>query len=201
MFLNCGVGEDSWESDCREIKPVNPEGNHPWIFIGRTEAEAPTLWPPDAKSWLIGKDPDAGKDWEKEVTEDEMVGQQHWPNGLEFKQTRTEWRTGKPDVLQSMGSQRAGHNLATEQDTTISSITTSWPSTMSMDWCWQVTVTRAQQADDRSALCPCSPSRREDPSDLFSVLLWILSCHGLLYPPMSWVNQSLSWYLLNFFFM
>ena len=62
--------------DCKEIKPVNPKGNQPWIFIGRTDAEGPTLWPPDAKSWLIGKDPDAEKDWgqeEKGVAEDEMV--------------------------------------------------------------------------------------------------------------------------------
>ena len=63
--------------DCKEIKPVNPKRNQFWIFIGRAdaEAEAPILWPPDAKSWLIGKDPDAGKDWgqEKGVTEDETV--------------------------------------------------------------------------------------------------------------------------------
>ena len=63
---------------CKEIKLVNPKGYQPWIFTGRTdaEAEAPVLWPPDVKSWLIGKDPDAGKDWgqeEKGVTEDEMV--------------------------------------------------------------------------------------------------------------------------------
>ena len=66
--------------DSKKIKPVNPKGNQPWIFIGRThvEAEAPVLWPPDVKSQLIGKDPDAGEDWGKEekkvVTEDEMVG-------------------------------------------------------------------------------------------------------------------------------
>ena len=65
--------------DCKEIKPVHPDGNQPWIFIGRTdaEAEAPILWPPDLNSQLIGKDPDAGKDCrqkEKEVAEDEMVG-------------------------------------------------------------------------------------------------------------------------------
>ena len=66
--------------DCKESKPVHPEGNQPWTFIGRTdddaEAEAPILWPPHAKNWLTGKDPDAGKDWrqeEKEMTEDEMV--------------------------------------------------------------------------------------------------------------------------------
>ena len=64
-------------SDCKEIKPVNPKGNQPWIFIGRTdaEAEAPMLWPPDAKIWLIRKDPDSGKDWrqKKGMTEDETV--------------------------------------------------------------------------------------------------------------------------------
>ena len=65
--------------DCKDIKPVNPKGNQPWIFIGRTdvEAEAPILWPPDAKSQLTRKDPDAGEDWgteEKKVAEDEMDG-------------------------------------------------------------------------------------------------------------------------------
>ena len=61
--------------DCKEIKPVNPKGNQPWKFIGRTDAEAPIPWPPDAKSWLTGKDPDAGKDWrqKKGVAEDERV--------------------------------------------------------------------------------------------------------------------------------
>ena len=63
--------------DSKEIKPVNPKGNQPWIVIGRTDAEAPILWPPEAKRWLIGKDPDTGKEWreqEKGTTEDEMVG-------------------------------------------------------------------------------------------------------------------------------
>ena len=72
--------------DCKEIKPVNPKGNQSWIFIGRTDAEAEALilWPPYVKSWLIGKDPNAGKDWrqEKGTTEDEMVGWHHWLNGL-----------------------------------------------------------------------------------------------------------------------
>ena len=79
MLLNCGAGKDSWDSlDCKKIKLVNPEGNQSWIFIGRTDAEveAPVLWPPDVKSWLTRKDPDAGKDWgqeEKGVTEDETL--------------------------------------------------------------------------------------------------------------------------------
>ena len=72
-------------------RSVNPKGNQSWIFIGRTDAEAetPILGPPDAKNWLTGKDPDAGKDWrqeEKEMTEDEMVGWHHWLNGHEFEQ-------------------------------------------------------------------------------------------------------------------
>ena len=86
-FLNCGVGEDSWESLGLQ---VNPKGNQSWIFIGRTNAEneAPILWPPDSKNWLIGKDPDARKDWrqEKKGTENEMVGWHHQLNGHEFEQ-------------------------------------------------------------------------------------------------------------------
>ena len=76
--------------DCKEIQPVHPEGNQSWVFIGRTdvEAETPILWPPNAKSWLIWKDPDPGKDWrqdEKGITEDEMVGWHHQLNGHEFE--------------------------------------------------------------------------------------------------------------------
>ena len=71
-----------------EIQPVNPKGNQSWMFIGRTDAQAetPMLWPPDVKNWLIGKDPDAGKDWrqeEKGITEDEMIGWHHRLNGRE----------------------------------------------------------------------------------------------------------------------
>ena len=77
--------------DCKEIKPVNLKGNQPWIFMARTDAkaEAPILWPPDAKSQLTGKDPEAGKDWgqeEKGETEDKMVGWHHWLNRHEFEQ-------------------------------------------------------------------------------------------------------------------
>ena len=74
--------------DWKEIQPVHPKGNQSWIFIGRTDAktETPILWPSNGKNWLIGKDPDAGKDWrwEKGTTEDEMVGWHHWLNGHEF---------------------------------------------------------------------------------------------------------------------
>ena len=77
--------------DCKEIKPVNLKGNQSWTFVRRTdEAEAPVLWPPNVKSQIIGKDPDAGKDWrqeEKGATEDEMIGWHHWLNGHESEQT------------------------------------------------------------------------------------------------------------------
>ena len=90
MLLNCGVGEDL-ESflDCQKIQPVHPKGNQSWVLIGRTDVEAETtiLWPPNAKSWPIWKDPNAGKDWgqkEKGMTEDEMVGWHHWLSGHAF---------------------------------------------------------------------------------------------------------------------
>ena len=157
--------------DCKEIQPANSKTNQSWIFIGKTDDEAPILWPPDAKNRLIGKDPDVGEDWrqeEKGTTEDEMVGWHHQLDGYEFEQapgigdgqrslvccslwgcsgSDTErlnwltgtvarvgsriraltqwtwvwansgkrWRTEKSGVLQSMGSQRVGHSLVTEQ--------------------------------------------------------------------------------------
>ena len=85
--------------DCNEIKPVNPKGNQPWIGKTEAEAEAQIFWPPDAKSWLIGKDPDPGEDWrqeEKGTTEDKMVGWHNWLNGHEFEQTQGD---GKPGML------------------------------------------------------------------------------------------------------
>ena len=85
------VLEETLESplDCKEIQPVHPKGNQPWVFIGSSdvEAESPVLWPPDAKNWLTWKYPDAGKDWgqeEKGTTEDQMVGWHHWLNGHGF---------------------------------------------------------------------------------------------------------------------
>ena len=88
--------------DCKEIKPVNPKGNQPWIFTGRTDAEVPIFWPPDGKSRLIGKDSDAGKDWrqKKRVAEDEIVREHHWLNGHEYEQTsgdsRGQWMGCSP---------------------------------------------------------------------------------------------------------
>ena len=107
--------------DCKEIKPVNPKGNQSWIFIGRTdtEAEAPILWPPDMKSRLIGKDPNAGKDWGQEetgATENEMAGWHHQFNGHESEQTLGESEGQESLACYSpWGSQRVGQGLATEQ--------------------------------------------------------------------------------------
>ena len=92
MLLTCGIGEDSWESfGLQGDPPVNPKGNQPCIFVWRSDAEAevPILWPHDVKSWLTGKDPDAGKDWRQEeegMTEDEMVGWRHQLNWCKFEQ-------------------------------------------------------------------------------------------------------------------
>ena len=106
--------------DCKEIKPVNSKRNHPWIFIERTvaETEAPILWPPDVKSQLSGKDPDAGKDWgqeEKGMTEDEMVGWHHWLNGHGFEQAPGD-REGQGSLAcYSSWGRRVWHDWATKQ--------------------------------------------------------------------------------------
>ena len=105
--------------DCKEIKSVNPKGNQSWIFIGRTnaEAETPILWPPDVKNLLTGKDPDAGKDWrqkEKRTTEDEMVGQHHWPDGHEFEQAPGDGDGQGSLACCSPWDRRVGHDWVTE---------------------------------------------------------------------------------------
>ena len=104
--------------DCKEIKPIHPKGNQPWVFIGRTDAkvEAPILWSPNAKSQFIGKDPDSRKDWrqEKGMTEDEMVEWHHRLKGHELEQTGRYWRTGKPGVCSSWAP-GVRHDWATEQ--------------------------------------------------------------------------------------
>ena len=90
IWVSCLLLEKTLESplDCKEIQLVHPKEDQSWVFIGRTDAKAetPVLWPPRAKSWLIGKDPDAGRDWgqeEKGTTEDEMAGWHHWLDGRE----------------------------------------------------------------------------------------------------------------------
>ena len=104
--------------DNKEIKPANLKGNPPWIFVGKTDAEAEVLvfWSSDVNSQLIGKVPDAGKDWgqkEKKASEDELAGQHHWFNEHELDQTPGD---GRPGPLLFMGLQRVRHNWATEQN-------------------------------------------------------------------------------------
>ena len=105
--------------DCKEVKPVNPKGNQSWTFIGRTdtEAEASIFWPPDVKSWLIGKDSDGRKDWgqeEKGATEDEKVGWHHWLNGHEFEQAPGDGEGQQSLACYSLRGHRVRHPLVTE---------------------------------------------------------------------------------------
>ena len=104
---------------CKEIQPVHPKWDQSWVFIGRTgfEAETPVLWPPDAKSWLIWKDPDAGKDWEEgddRRWDSWMASPTEWT--WIWVYSGPWWWTGRPGVLQFIGSQNVGHNWATEGD-------------------------------------------------------------------------------------
>ena len=122
MPSNCGTGEDSWKSlDSKEIKPVSLKGDQPWIFTGRTEAkaEASVFWSFDANRWLTGRVPDAGKDWGqkgKRASEDEMARWHHWLQWTWTWANSGRWRrTGRPGMLQGMGSQRVRHDWVTEQ--------------------------------------------------------------------------------------
>ena len=102
--------------DCKEIQPVHPKGYQSWMFIGRTDAEAetPILWPSNTKNWLFRKDPDTGKDWrqEKRTTEDDMASPTQWT--WVWASSGSWWWTRWPGVLQSMGSQRVGHDWVAE---------------------------------------------------------------------------------------
>ena len=102
--------------DCKEVQPVNLKGNQSWIFIGRTDAEAAILWPPDAKGWLTGKDPGAGKDWKKEkgMTEDEVAGWHHRLHGHEFEQTPGDSERQGSLACCSPWGRRVRHDWATE---------------------------------------------------------------------------------------
>ena len=120
-YFQTVVLEKTLESplDSKELKPVHPKGNQPWIFTGKTDAEAetPILWPPYVKNWRILKDPDAfpdGKDWrqeEKGTMEGEMVGWHHRLNGHAFEQTQEMVKTGRPGGLQFMGAAKSQTQL------------------------------------------------------------------------------------------
>ena len=136
--------------DCKQTKPVHPKGNQSWIFIERTNAEASILWPPDAKSQLIGRDPYAEKDWRLEENGDNrgwdgwMASPTQWT--WVWVSSGSWWWTGKPGVLQSMGSQRGRHNWVTELNLKSFSLTLgekgNWNGrhSLTVDWserCWR----------------------------------------------------------------
>jgi len=118
--------------DCKEIQPVHPKGDQSWVYIGKAdvEVETPILWPPDTKSWFIGKDPDAGRDWkqeEKGTTKDEMAGWHHQLDGHEF-----EWTPGVGDgqgglaCCDSWGPQRVRHDWVTELNWSLTFSSSTW---------------------------------------------------------------------------
>ena len=128
--------------DCKEIQPVHPKGDQSWVFIWRTDAEAetPILWPPDVKSWLIGKDPDAGSDWEQEVLEGDNRGWDGWMASPTrwawvWVNSRSWWWTGRPGVLWFMGSQRVRHDWVTELTDWLNQ---SYVFSSSHVWMWKV---------------------------------------------------------------
>ena len=132
MLLNSGVGKDSWESplDCKEIQPVYPKGNQSWIFIGSTDAEAetPILWPPDGKNWLIGKDPDAGKDWRQEIG-DTWSNKQVWPWSTKWSRAKANSFTKRMHLPE--------HSLPTTQEMTLHMDITRWTIPKS-DWLYSL---------------------------------------------------------------
>ena len=112
--------------DCKEIRSVNSKENQPWIFIGRTDAKALILWPPDAKTWLIGKDPNGGKDGRQEkkgMTEDEIIGWHHWLNGYDFEQAPGQgslaccnpWGRKESDTTKQLNNSNKGKNVLGEE--------------------------------------------------------------------------------------
>ena len=146
MLLNCGVGEDSWESlDCKEIQPVHSKGDGSWVFFGRidVEAETPILWPPDAESWLIWTDPDAGKDEGRRRRGQQrmrcwMASPTQWT--WVWVDSGSWWWTGRPCVLWFMEQQRVGHYWVTEVNWTHRTLLLlhAWPydSVTLCHWIW-----------------------------------------------------------------
>ena len=149
-YFQTVVLEKTLESplDCTEIKPVNAKGNQPWIFIGRTDAEAPILWPSDAKNWLIGNNSDAGKDWrqeEKGTTEDEMVGWHHQLNGHEFEQI-------PGDLMDREGWLAANHGVAKSQ-TWLSDWTVGYKTGFELSQRWRSILPWGGKSDQICGFC------------------------------------------------
>ena len=181
MLLNCGVGEDSWGSlglqgdYWTKLLDFNPKGNQPWIFIGRTDAEAPILWPPDVRSWLIGKDRDASKDWgqkEKGATEDERVGWHHWLSGHEFEQMLGEgedwsaaavkWDRKEPDRTEQLNN---NEGCSTPRTLHTSSLSWLWKQPCSHHYLISFSFCGLSLTSD----CPLSQFLSDCPGSLFRV--------------------------------
>jgi len=163
--------------DCKEVKPVSPKENKSWIFIGRTdgEAEAPILWPPDAKSQLIGRDPDAEKDWRQEEKVED-VHNRGWDGWMAsptlwtwvWESSGTWWRTGKPGVLQSVGSQRVGHDWVSEQQQQQFKMLIAWENLLlspkengQLHWFWSYFVSRIMDSPmENSRVVPLKTKNR-----------------------------------------
>ena len=151
--LNCGAGEDSWEPlGQQEYQIVNSKGNQPWIFIGRTDskAEAPILWPPDVKNWLLGQDPDAGKDWrqeEKRTTEDEMVGWHHRLDGHEFEQAPGDGEEQGSLVCCSPWGPKSQTQLS---DSTMCLSDTCWTNVRNKSYLWQKLSSSGQRQSNET---------------------------------------------------
>ena len=134
--------------DCKEIQPVKPKGNQSWIFTGRTDAkaEAPILWLPDAKSWLIGKDPDAGKNWRQEKKGDGLMAsltQCTWV----WANSRRQWRTGKPVLCAAVHEVTKSQTQLSDWTTTTFTDEISWPRTLkSMSLVHSLYLCQAAQA-------------------------------------------------------
>ena len=162
--------------DCKEIKPINPKGNQSWIFILRTHAvaETPILRPPDGKNWLIRKDPDAGKDWRQEEKGTTNRGWDGW------MASRTQWTwvwvnsgswwwTGRPGMLQSMGSLRVGHDWATELN---------WTDSYSR-WCVNPTFSNLGEKRKLEWLSSLEPFALQT---LLPIHFWMRSAKGVCLP-------------------
>jgi len=154
--------------DCKEIQPVHPKGDQSWVFIGRTDAktETPILWPPDAKNWLIGEDPDAWKDWrqeEKGMTEIEMVGWHHWLNGQESEQAL--------GVMMNREAWHAAVHAVVESQTQLSH--------------WTELCSFLPSGDTRGRSGGCRRKKGQLSSDLLHVVLNFPGALGVKNPPAS----------------